>query len=634
MKAGGRAVPLETGPRLPGAQPGRLPSAQPGPMPSAQPGRLASAQPGRTAASPPGAAGGGRGLEAPALQGALGNQAVMSLLGAVERSSPAGLAGVGGGAGAGPTPAASPAMAAVILEDAAPEVGPGQMRKSEFLSALRGAVTQTAEEGLAAAGRTTRDCPYLRFWFGHYQERSAAHLGRAVRRYAPETARAADAGAWLGAVSARVRRGVDAWVAGGDLAGVPEEIRGGGALATLPGRLGPGRALDAGVRQRMESIFGSAGGGLGGVRIHTEARAGALVQGMAASAVTEGEDIAFAPGRYQPGTPVGDAILAHELAHVIQQRGAGEGPAAASGSMASPASTPLATPALEPAGSPLEREAENAAAGAVLALWGASRKGARGILARARPTARSGRRLQRCSNSVAHPPHVFKSCGFSASIGGPIAIQDDASAPAPGKVDVTSPAYSASGEVKISGGTDAQASDWQAGFMQTGISLYRRANYFNAAGNHHKYLVKSVPTPTRDALSPAVIPWYGSSSIESFTATDSSVKPEMSDQPETHFPWKSPDGAGTLAASDGKDQFCSWLMVRQVSSGAIEYLNWATWEVDWAATFDPVAKTGRGTGGGGSKTGSGDGQGTAVTPQLTNPTANQVLNSPPNPQWI
>jgi Domain of unknown function (DUF4157) len=582
-------------------------------LPGAPSGRMLSSPTGR-----------GDAAELPALQGALGNQAVMSLLGAAEGGGPAGLAGAG--AGGGPAPVASPAMAAVILEDAAPEVAPGQMRKSEFLSALRGAVTQTAEEGLAAAGRTTRDCPYLRFWFGHYQERSAAHLGRAVRRYAPETARAADAGAWLGAVSARVRRGVDAWVAGGDLAGVPEEIRGGGALATLPGRLGPGRALDAGVRQRMESVFGSAGGGLAGVRIHTEARAGALVQGMAASAVTEGEDIAFAPGRYQPGTPVGDAILAHELAHVIQQRGAGDGPAAASASMASPASTALATPALEPAGSPLEREAENAAAGAVLALWGASRKGARGIIDRARPTTKSGRRLQRCRAEV--PPPVFKSSGFSPSVAGALSVQDDPTAPAPGKVICESPTFTASGGVKITGATDALARDWEAGFMQTDYDSNIRADYFNAAGTHHTYHDATLPGPRRDGDT-GKEPWYEIADVRAFPGTDSSVTTQMDDTPTQPQPWKSSDGKGTLVSQTGFDRFCAWIMVRQKSTAEIVYLNWATWEVDWAASFDPAAKTGKGTGAGGSLTGKGDGQG-AVTPLTTDPTANASVKE----SWV
>lgn len=37
-------------------------------------------------------------------------------------------------------------------------------------------------------------------------------------------------------------------------------------------------------------------------------------------ALTEGTDVHFAPGTYQPGTPGGDHLIAHELAHVAQQR--------------------------------------------------------------------------------------------------------------------------------------------------------------------------------------------------------------------------------------------------------------------------------------------------------------------------
>ena len=42
-------------------------------------------------------------------------------------------------------------------------------------------------------------------------------------------------------------------------------------------------------------------------------------------ALTEGDDVYFAPGRYAPGTPEGDRLIAHELAHVAQQRLPGPG---------------------------------------------------------------------------------------------------------------------------------------------------------------------------------------------------------------------------------------------------------------------------------------------------------------------
>ena len=54
---------------------------------------------------------------------------------------------------------------------------------------------------------------------------------------------------------------------------------------------------------------------LDAVRVHPESpRAGA------AHALTEGEDVYFAPGRFAPGTAAGDRLIAHELAHVVQQR--------------------------------------------------------------------------------------------------------------------------------------------------------------------------------------------------------------------------------------------------------------------------------------------------------------------------
>jgi len=42
-------------------------------------------------------------------------------------------------------------------------------------------------------------------------------------------------------------------------------------------------------------------------------------------ALTEGDDVYFAPGRYAPGTKEGDRLIAHELAHVAQQRLSGAG---------------------------------------------------------------------------------------------------------------------------------------------------------------------------------------------------------------------------------------------------------------------------------------------------------------------
>jgi hypothetical protein len=80
----------------------------------------------------------------------------------------------------------------------------------------------------------------------------------------------------------------------------------------------PGRPLDPGVRAAMEAAFGH---DFSAVRIHTDARAARSAAAIHSSAWTVGSHIGFAGGRYEPGTATGRRLLAHELAHVVQQLG-------------------------------------------------------------------------------------------------------------------------------------------------------------------------------------------------------------------------------------------------------------------------------------------------------------------------
>jgi len=77
-----------------------------------------------------------------------------------------------------------------------------------------------------------------------------------------------------------------------------------------------GAPLDDATRAFMEPRFGQ---DFSAVRVHTDARATAAAQSLSARAFTVGSDIAFARGRYQPGTADGATLLAHELTHVVQQ---------------------------------------------------------------------------------------------------------------------------------------------------------------------------------------------------------------------------------------------------------------------------------------------------------------------------
>ncbi|MEZ4771296.1 MAG: DUF4157 domain-containing protein [Caldilineales bacterium] len=134
-------------------------------------------------------------------------------------------------------------------------------------------------------------------------------------------------------------------------------------------RLGEGRPLDAAVKGRMESAFGA---DFSGVRVHIDTQAAGLSDSLDARAFTIGRQVAFGAGQYRPGTPVGDALIAHELAHVMQQRAATH------------------------AGSAGDRALEADASQATIGALAATATGAQRAGMRTAPALRSGLRLQRC----------------------------------------------------------------------------------------------------------------------------------------------------------------------------------------------------------------------------------------------
>jgi hypothetical protein len=83
----------------------------------------------------------------------------------------------------------------------------------------------------------------------------------------------------------------------------------------------------------------------GRVRVRTDEQ---MTKAHGAIAITEGEEITFAPGKYRPNSPPGWALLAHELAHVVQLSG--------HRSSTSPTGAPTSVP-----GEPAERAADAAA---------------------------------------------------------------------------------------------------------------------------------------------------------------------------------------------------------------------------------------------------------------------------------
>lgn len=81
---------------------------------------------------------------------------------------------------------------------------------------------------------------------------------------------------------------------------------------------GGGQPLGDATRERLSPALGDS---LDRVRVHDDARAASLASTVSARAFTVGDDVFFALGQYRPGSANGDALIAHEVVHTVQQRG-------------------------------------------------------------------------------------------------------------------------------------------------------------------------------------------------------------------------------------------------------------------------------------------------------------------------
>jgi uncharacterized protein DUF4157 len=102
-----------------------------------------------------------------------------------------------------------------------------------------------------------------------------------------------------------------------------KESGGGEAPATAPPIVhetlrSPGQPLDTGAREFFEPRFGS---DFSEVLVHKDGRAAGSAGAVNALAFTVDRHIVFGAGQYSPGTERGNRLLAHELAHVLQQNG-------------------------------------------------------------------------------------------------------------------------------------------------------------------------------------------------------------------------------------------------------------------------------------------------------------------------
>jgi pyruvate/2-oxoglutarate dehydrogenase complex dihydrolipoamide acyltransferase (E2) component len=146
----------------------------------------------------------------------------------------------------------------------------------------------------------------------HDHEQTQKAGGRAGKQPAAPTPNIASQVGNAG--SARLVKGEGLDHGGGGPAHLDREI-----ARAIDERRGRGRELDGDARSNLESAMGE---DFSDVRVHDDAEAHDLSTAVSAEAFTTGSDVFFQSGKYEPASSAGQKLLAHELTHVSQQRGA------------------------------------------------------------------------------------------------------------------------------------------------------------------------------------------------------------------------------------------------------------------------------------------------------------------------
>jgi hypothetical protein len=251
------------------------------------------------------------------LQRAAGNQSVLALLRSVAPPTGRRLAGEGDATAAG-----------LKLVDDGAEAAAGRVPVGTFLDAVEHRICAVVDSELAGTSFSSAGCPWIAHWIAYYRGRSADEVQAALAQYAPGAVGARGLDDALDAIAGRLSENLRSWRASGTIPDVSQlpSVPGGGqapapigiqreAAGAVRDELGPGRPLEPGVAARMGPLLGA---DVSHARVHSDELGARIAERHGAAAVAVGSHVAFARGTYEPGTPLGDALLAHELAHVAQ----------------------------------------------------------------------------------------------------------------------------------------------------------------------------------------------------------------------------------------------------------------------------------------------------------------------------
>lgn len=181
-------------------------------------------------------------------------------------------------------------------------------------------------------------------------------------------------------------------------------------------------------------------------------------------------------------------------------------------------------------------------------------------------------------------------------------------------------------KAKVEPDASIDRSQFELGIIQTLIDSSMTAFYLDANEMPLWRLViteKSLPIRDSEKDSPV---WAKITAVKELSGPKG-TEIEFEDRPRNVVPWQTKDKKGTLVRTAGEDVFGTWLAARHKATDKLTLISWATWSIDWNATFDFKIEKGTPIGLG-KITGDGNDGAGPKTPVLGGPIANKsvVLN--------
>lgn len=326
-------------------------------------------------------------------------------------------------------------------------------------------------------------------------------------------------------------------------------------VARVMDHSGAGTAVPRSMRRLVGRLTGDR---LSDVRVHNDAAAHAAADMLNARAFTVGRSIYFAPGEFSPASPSGRRLLAHELAHTVQQRGT-ELPS-------------LADLRVSSASDIEESHAEQVADAT-----------ARGGQLRTRLARSGGRRFSRVQRAISfvrdNDAFIRNRLQVNEAAGG-FTVRTN-----------TLPLFSWFADVEIRGNAGDPFANFEAGPHQV-VRAFRGEFTWGTGGTRAKRVLTVSTLPIRDATA-AANTWYHDPFAVTYAANNDKKNTGLRDSPSPgQQPWVSPvagkgGATGSLAFTAA---FVAYISARDTTKGtgaaAMTALNCLYWNSGISGSFD------------------------------------------------